>query len=122
MTISRPRSDDDGVARAAQTGPVFSVDAQDGSLHMRYTARTRSIEWKDDAATRAAVAALEALLAGGTPWILRTRCRPAWASSATTCCTTAARSSTTRRGRACIYRARFLDRVVLASGAPWRNG
>ena len=62
MTIPA-RADDDGVARPAQAGPVFAVD-DDGSLHMRYTARTRSIEWKADAATRAAVAALEALLAG----------------------------------------------------------
>jgi hypothetical protein len=34
MTIPE-RRDDDGVARAAQTGPVFSVDAGDGTLHMR---------------------------------------------------------------------------------------
>jgi ring-1,2-phenylacetyl-CoA epoxidase subunit PaaA len=36
---------------------VFSVDA-DGFLHMRYTARSISIEWRADAATQAAVAAL----------------------------------------------------------------
>ncbi len=62
MTIPA-RTDDDGVARPAQAGPVFAVD-DSGCLLMRYTARTRSIEWKADAATRAAVAALEALLAG----------------------------------------------------------
>ncbi len=62
MTIPE-RTDEDGVARAAQSGPVFALDAS-GALLMRYTARTRSIEWKADAATRAAVAALEALLAG----------------------------------------------------------
>lgn len=48
--------------RPAVTGPVFSV-CGDGRLHMRYTARTRSILWRDDPTTRAAVAALEALLA-----------------------------------------------------------
>lgn len=63
MTIPA-NTEDPGVARGSVTGPVFSVDATDGSLHMRYTARTRSIEWKGDRATRAAVAALEALLAG----------------------------------------------------------
>jgi hypothetical protein len=51
MTIPA-RTDEDGVARPAQSGPVFSVDVQ-GALHMRYTARTRSIAWKDDDATRA---------------------------------------------------------------------
>jgi hypothetical protein len=70
MTIPE-RRDEHGVARAAQSGPVFSVSTADGSLHMRYTARTRSIVWKDDAATRAAVACLSELLASPLPHILR---------------------------------------------------
>ena len=75
MTIPE-RTDEDGVARAAQTGPVFSVDPASGDLHMRYTARTRSIVWKQDAATLAAVSALERLLASDLPHILRTRLEP----------------------------------------------
>ena len=47
-----------------------------GNLHMRYTARTRSIEWKQDAATLAAVAALERLLASDTPHIFKARLDP----------------------------------------------
>lgn len=35
------------VTRGDSTGPVFSV-LNDGELHMRYTARTRSIVWRDD--------------------------------------------------------------------------
>ena len=53
----------------ANSGPVFSIDASTGQLHMRYTARTRSIEWHADADVRAAVAALERLLATPSPWI-----------------------------------------------------
>jgi alpha-ketoglutarate-dependent taurine dioxygenase len=68
MTIPE-RTDEYGVARAAQTGPVFSVDPETGALHMRYTARTRSIVWKQDAATLEAVAALEKLLASDLPHI-----------------------------------------------------
>ena len=68
MTIPE-RTDEQGVARAAQAGPVFSVDPASGTLHMRYTARTRSIIWKQDAATLAAVAALEKLLASALPHI-----------------------------------------------------
>ncbi|MBK6806902.1 MAG: TauD/TfdA family dioxygenase [Betaproteobacteria bacterium] len=68
MTIPE-RTDEDGVARPAQSGPVFSIDASTGQLHMRYTARTRSIEWHADADVRAAVAALERLLATPSPWI-----------------------------------------------------
>jgi alpha-ketoglutarate-dependent taurine dioxygenase len=60
MTIPA-REDADGVARAAETGPVFTVNP-DGALHMRYTARTRSIEWKRDPAVEAAVAALSRVL------------------------------------------------------------
>ena len=60
MTIPA-RCDETGVARPAQAGPVFSID-EDGCLHMRYTARTRSIAWKDDSATREAVSELTALL------------------------------------------------------------
>jgi alpha-ketoglutarate-dependent taurine dioxygenase len=75
MTIPE-RLDEQGVARAAQTGPVFSTDPASGMLHMRYTARTRSIEWKQDAATLAAVAALERLLDSDLPHIHRTRFEP----------------------------------------------
>jgi hypothetical protein len=72
MTIPE-RADGDGVARAAQAGPVFSVTHDGTALHMRYTARTRSIEWKADAPTRAAAAFLEQLLASDAPTLLRTR-------------------------------------------------
>ena len=75
MTIPE-RTDEQGVARAAQTGPVFSVDPATSALHMRYTARTRSIEWKQDAITLAAVAALEKLLASDLPHIHHTRLEP----------------------------------------------
>lgn len=71
MTIPA-REDDNGIARAAQTGPVFSINS-DGSLHMRYTARKRSIEWKQTPETLAAVAALERLLTSPVPSIFRAR-------------------------------------------------
>lgn len=67
MTIPERVDETDGV-RPAQSGPVFSVDAG-GHLHMRYTARTRSIEWKQDAGTLAAVAMLERLLAADSAHI-----------------------------------------------------
>lgn len=74
MTI--PAREEEGeVARGDQPGPVFSIDA-DGALHMRYTARTRSIFWKDDEPTRDAVAALVALLASGSPFIFHVRLQP----------------------------------------------
>jgi hypothetical protein len=75
MTIPA-RLGDGGVARAAQAGPVFAVDAGRGALHMRYTARTRSIEWKDDAATRDAAAFLRELLDRDTPGRFGLRLQP----------------------------------------------
>lgn len=75
MTIPA-RLGEDGVARSAQSGPVFSVDADSGGLHMRYTARTRSIEWKADAATREAVAFIERWLASEPPGLFRLRLEP----------------------------------------------
>lgn len=71
MTI--PANEDaNGAVRPAETGPVFSANP-DGSLHMRYTARTRSIEWRDDPATRDAVACLAEILASDSPYIFRHR-------------------------------------------------
>jgi len=55
--------------RPEQCGPVFSVHQAGGrpTLHLRYTARAHSIRWRDDAATRTAVARLETLLADPVP-------------------------------------------------------
>ena len=70
MTIPA-RTDDSGVVRPAESGPVFSVDPDTGALHMRYTARTRSIEWSADPVVRAAAACLERILAAPSPYIHR---------------------------------------------------
>ena len=75
MTIPE-RTDESGVARAAQAGPVFSVDAHTGLLHMRYTARTRSVQWREDVSTRAAAAFLTTLLAADSPFAFRLTLQP----------------------------------------------
>ena len=73
MTI--PANIEAGVElRPAQSGPVFSVSAR-GALHMRYTARTRSIEWKDDRNTRLAAGFLSELLNSDALYIVRHRLR-----------------------------------------------
>ena len=46
---------------------------EDGALHMRYTARTRSIEWRADEATRAAVRYLQRVLDTGCPYVFTLR-------------------------------------------------
>ena len=112
------RTDDDGVARPAQAGPVFSVD-EEGCLHMRYTARTRSIEWKTDAATRAAVACLEALLAGSVPWVLHTRLAPGMGVVGHNVLHERSGFEDDPQQPRLLYRARYLDRCALPDRA-WR--
>ncbi|MFN3565339.1 MAG: TauD/TfdA family dioxygenase, partial [Burkholderiaceae bacterium] len=73
MTIPA-RAEEGEVERGDQTGPVFSIDA-DGRLHMRYTARTRSIAWEDEPGVRAAAQALANVLETD-PRILRVRMEP----------------------------------------------
>lgn len=110
MTIP-PRMDDTGIARAAQPGPVFSVDAQ-GFLHMRYTARSISIEWRADAATQAAVAALVRLLATPTPWTLHGRLEPGMGLVGNNVLHDRSGFTETPQKRRLLYRARYHERVT----------
>lgn len=112
MTIPA-NTEEGGEIRAAQSGPVFSVDPATGSLHMRYTARKRSIVWKDDAATQAAVAALEGLLASDLDCVFRYRL----AAGEGLLCNNVLHNRTefaddVDKGRTrLIYRARYYDRI-----------
>ncbi len=99
--------------RAARSGPVFMVEKHGGSLHMRYTARTRSIVWKDDRDTRMAVGFLADLLAGDSPCIIGYRLR---AGQGIICNnvlhTRSAFSDDAASGQVrLLYRARYHDRI-----------
>jgi hypothetical protein len=75
MTI--PANIEQGVEiRPEETGPVFSVDSAHGNLHMRYSARTRNIRWRDDPATRDAVAFLAELWETGSDYVYHYRLMP----------------------------------------------
>ena len=75
--LTIPPNIENGVEiRAAQTGPVFSIDEQTGALHMRYSARKRNIIWTDDEVTAKAVNAIDDFLASDSPWIFRHRLEP----------------------------------------------
>lgn len=109
MTIPE-RADDTGVARPAQSGPVFYV-RPDGGLQMRYTARTRSIAWKDDALTRAAVAAIEQLLGSAQPWIFRLLLQPGMGIVANNVPHERTAFTDDPQQPRLLYRARYLDHV-----------
>jgi hypothetical protein len=108
MTIPA-RSEEGDVARGDQTGPVFSVDA-DGSLHMRYTARTRSIAWKDDTAVRAATAALEQVLES-SPHVLRLLQEPGMGIVCNNVLHDRSAFSDSAQRRRLVLRARFHERI-----------
>jgi len=114
MTIP-PRMDEDGVARAAQSGPVFSVDGE-GFLHMRYTARTISIEWRGDAATQVAVAALTRLLAAPTQWTLHGRLEPGMGLICNNVLHDRSGFVDGPQRRRLLYRARYHERVAAWAG------
>ena len=98
------------VARADQPGPVFSIDAH-GFLHMRYTARTRSIVWKDDPLTQAALGCLESLLENGTPWTFHGRLEAGMGLVCNNVLHNRAAFSDSPARRRLLYRARYYERI-----------
>jgi len=109
MTIPA-RMDEDNVARPEQSGPVFAVDPVQGFLYMRYTARTRSIVWKDDAVTQAAVKALADILAN-SEYILTARLRPGMGLICNNVLHTRSGFSDSPEHRRLLYRGRYYDRL-----------
>lgn len=110
MTIPE-RTDEDGVARAAQAGPVFSVD-ENGKLHMRYTARTRSIAWKQDAITLAAVACMEQMLAADSSYIYTARLEPGMGLLCNNVLHDRSGFTDNLASPRLLYRARYYDRIA----------
>ncbi len=113
MTI--PANTETGVeTREARTGPVFSIDTASGDLHMRYTARTRSIEWKQDETTVGAVAFLEEMLKSSSPYVFQNRLS---AGQGLVCNNvlhnrTAFDDSETGESQRLVYRARYYERIT----------
>ena len=104
------RMEDGRIERPAQAGPVFSVDAS-GFLHMRYTMRAVNIEWKSDAATQAALAALENILGTTSPWVFRGRLEPGMGLLSNNVLHTRTPFTDSPGHRRLIYRARYYQRV-----------
>ena len=109
MTIPA-RMDEDNVARPEQSGPVFAVDPEQGFLTMRYTARTRSIVWKTDATTQAAVKTLADILAG-SEYILTARLHPGMGLICNNVLHTRSGFSDSPEHRRLLYRGRYYDRL-----------
>ena len=108
MTIPA-RVDEMGVARGDETGPALLVDA--GQLHLRYTARTKSIRWKDDTATQAALKALEDLLASQPFGSFTVRMQPGMGLLCNNVLHTRAGFTDRPEHRRLLYRARYHEHL-----------
>jgi len=108
MTIP-VRVDEHGVARPEEPGPAFTVE--DGSLHLRYTARTKSIAWKQDAATRAAIHALDELLGSNPPGMFSLGLAPGMGVICNNILHTRSGFSDRPEHRRLLYRARYHDHL-----------
>lgn len=100
--------------RPQETGPVFSVDPLTGSLHMRYSARSRNIHWRDDAVTRAAVDFLQSLWSAGSPYIYHYRLMPGQGVICNNVLHSrgAFRDDPATGHKRLMYRARYYDRIA----------
>ncbi len=111
MTIP-PRQDSVGKSQRAEvTGPVFSVNPVSADLHMRYTARTRSIHWLDDPVLLQAVAALEALLEEDLPWKFRGLLQPGMGLVSNNVLHDRSGFQDAEGAKRLLYRARYFDRI-----------
>lgn len=110
MTIPARVDEIDG-ERPEEKGPVFLIDPASGGLHLRYTARTKSIAWKDDSVTQAAVKAIEDLLAAQPPGWFRLKLQPGMGLLCNNVLHTRDGFSDTSEHRRLLYRARYHDRI-----------
>ncbi len=118
MTIPA-RTDGDTVARAENVGPVFSVDAATGDLHMRYTIRGRNVVWKDDPLTREALAALGDWLEGDSTYIFRGKLEPGMGLVSNNVLHDRSGFTDTQDHRRLLYRARYMDRTAGTRIREW---
>jgi alpha-ketoglutarate-dependent taurine dioxygenase len=98
------------IARPEQSGPVFAVDPDAGFLVMRYTPRTRSIVWKSDAVTQAAVKTLADILAS-SEYILTARLQPGMGLVCNNVLHTRSAFTDSPDRRRLLYRGRYYDRL-----------
>ena len=111
MTI--PANEEDPAAqRGAQAGPVFSDDG--GALHMRYTARTRSIEWRPDEVTQAAVRRLREILDSDSPYVFRLKLQGGQGLVCNNVLHDRSEFSDAPGAGRLVYRARYADRIAPA--------
>jgi alpha-ketoglutarate-dependent taurine dioxygenase len=100
-----------GEIRPAVSGPVFSRDLRSGALHMRYSARKKNIQWRDDGTTRAARDYLSEILADENGLVLRYRLQAGEGLISNNVLHNRTAFEDGPGHRRLIYRTRFFDRI-----------
>jgi hypothetical protein len=98
--------------RGVQAGPVFSVDPQHGTLHCRYSARTRNIIWKDNDITRQAVECITEFLNSDDSPVLHYRLNAGEGIICNNVLHNRTGFSDDEQHKRLLYRARYFDRIV----------
>ncbi len=113
--MSIPANHENGeLIRKRQTGPVFSVDESNGSLHVRYTARQTNITWLENSKLQEASAALKEGIDQCQSYALEHKLQQ---GQGVLCNNVLHRrkafeDTADPRSKRLLYRARFYDRVI----------
>jgi len=99
--------------RTRQEGPVFSIDPLSGHIHMRYTARSRSIEWQDNPATHRATQWLTQFFSSDSPYKFQVHLKPGQGILCNNVLHNRAAFDDDNEGGKgrLVYRGRFYDRI-----------
>jgi hypothetical protein len=110
MTIPANVVDGDEI-RPAVSGPVFSYDGPNGEMHMRYSARRKNIEWRDDPLITAAREFLSDFLSDEKSLVLRFNLRPGQGLISNNVLHDRTAFEDTSAEKRLLYRARYFDRI-----------
>lgn len=99
--------------RPTRCGPVFFLDSG-GNLHMRYTKRTRSINWKNDQITSAAVQFLANMLdSSDTSYIFRATLQAGQGLISNNVLHDRSKFTDSDNQQRLLYRARYYQRIIV---------
>ncbi len=101
-----------GGIRPDRPGPVFSI-TDDGNLHMRYTARTRNIEWSQDPLVQEAISYLQKILNDdSSDYIFKGLLEPGMGLISNNVLHDRAAFADSKTNKRHYYRARYFDRLA----------
>ena len=102
----------EGEIRPAVSGPVFSYDAS-GGVHMRFSARKKNIQWRDNDLTHAARECLSEILAAEDGPVFHYRLQPGEGLISNNVLHNRTAFTDAPGRRRLLYRARFFDRIEI---------